>query len=343
MSRPASARVISTTQRTDTAISKVARAASAGTTRQVANLPSQTSLTRNGQAQTSDLESATSARDIQLSSPSNGTAINRPKAAAHIIMSNPEHQGLAEKSGGMNGVGSPAAAAQAASIAHKSLLDSKVKNINSPSFMGSRAPVRIPGPASAVSVYHVARAGEEDLGANYQLQQQQQAFAIESGSNIGPPVSNYSSIQDQRQRLRDPSPASKPVPISNSVVTRTSIVPASTKISIPQANMGTPSYSSSTASGGGGGNSGTSGAVYDENGMRIDRTPTDEEITWLWDKVRTCLNKEEQANGGATGNAKVQNGGGGGGVDPGRPPPTMSTKLIDGASLGQYFVVFVSP
>lgn len=33
------------------------------------------------------------------------------------------------------------------------------------------------------------------------------------------------------------------------------------------------------------------GAVFDENGLRIDRTPTDEEINFLWEKVRTCLNR----------------------------------------------------
>lgn len=34
-------------------------------------------------------------------------------------------------------------------------------------------------------------------------------------------------------------------------------------------------------------------AVYDDNGMRLDRTPTDDEINWLWDKVRTCLSKDQ--------------------------------------------------
>ena len=32
--------------------------------------------------------------------------------------------------------------------------------------------------------------------------------------------------------------------------------------------------------------------VYDQNGIRLDRTPTDDEINWLWDKVRTCLNRD---------------------------------------------------
>ena len=37
------------------------------------------------------------------------------------------------------------------------------------------------------------------------------------------------------------------------------------------------------------------GAVYDDNGIRIDRTPTDDEINFLWDKVRTCLSRNSQA------------------------------------------------
>ncbi|XP_063954113.1 centrosomal protein of 126 kDa-like isoform X1 [Lytechinus pictus] len=30
-----------------------------------------------------------------------------------------------------------------------------------------------------------------------------------------------------------------------------------------------------------------------QNGVRLDKTPTDDEINWLWDKVRTCLNTRE--------------------------------------------------
>lgn len=30
----------------------------------------------------------------------------------------------------------------------------------------------------------------------------------------------------------------------------------------------------------------------DMNGVPLDKTPTDAEINWLWDKVRTCLNRE---------------------------------------------------
>ena len=33
-------------------------------------------------------------------------------------------------------------------------------------------------------------------------------------------------------------------------------------------------------------------AVYDTNGVRLDHTPTDDEINWLWDKVRTCLDRD---------------------------------------------------
>ena len=37
-------------------------------------------------------------------------------------------------------------------------------------------------------------------------------------------------------------------------------------------------------------------AVYDTNGMRLDRTPTDDEINWLWDKVRTCLHRDSSSS-----------------------------------------------
>ena len=33
-------------------------------------------------------------------------------------------------------------------------------------------------------------------------------------------------------------------------------------------------------------------AVYNANGIRLDRTPTDEEINVLWDNVRSCLNRD---------------------------------------------------
>ena len=34
------------------------------------------------------------------------------------------------------------------------------------------------------------------------------------------------------------------------------------------------------------------------NGIRLDKTPTDEEINWLWDKVRTCLNTKDEGSDG---------------------------------------------
>ncbi|XP_072018819.1 uncharacterized protein [Amphiura filiformis] len=36
------------------------------------------------------------------------------------------------------------------------------------------------------------------------------------------------------------------------------------------------------------------GAVHNANGLRLDKTPTDAEINWLWDKVRTCLNSRDE-------------------------------------------------
>ncbi|GFR62039.1 centrosomal protein of 126 kDa [Elysia marginata] len=344
VSRPASARVVSSTPKTETAVGRVARATSAGATRQMTVVPSQAS-SRNvqfssGPAQADDEQSATSFPDSQnlptaIPPSPQHSVINRPKAAAHIIISSPEHHTSGEKSSVGAAMASPTSAARGASVAHKSILDSKVKNINNPHALSSRMPVKIPASAPSVSVYHVARAGEENLNNEYQGQHQQQFYTMDNGGYVITHGSDGTIPQEQRQRFREPSPASKRVPISNSVVTRTSIVPASTKISIPQTNMGTPSYSTSMAGGDGRGNGVASGPVYDENGMRIDRTPTDEEITWLWDKVRNCLNKEDPGN--ADSNTPQTNGvagGGGVGMDPGRQPPTMSTKLIDGASLG---------
>ena len=69
-------------------------------------------------------------------------------------------------------------------------------------------------------------------------------------------------------------------------------------------------------------------AVYNENGMRIDRTPTDEEINSLWDTVRTCLDnsptcsdRKSQMEGSAdTNNSKHT--------------ASLANKYIDGACLG---------
>ena len=74
------------------------------------------------------------------------------------------------------------------------------------------------------------------------------------------------------------------------------------------------------------------GPVYNENGMRIDRTPTDDEINFLWEKVRTCLNRNStsgpvvseppKAAPVATDTAP-------------RQAAPLSNKYIDGASLSQ--------
>ncbi|XP_059143150.1 transcription initiation factor TFIID subunit 1-like [Physella acuta] len=230
--------------------------------------------------------------------------INRPRAAAHIIM-NSESQNHIK--GVTTDQDNNQTTSSHATTAHKSQLEAKVKSINN-NFM-TKVPVRVPASSQGV-VYHAAFDNDELTGLNT------------TNSNTTEP--NYQVIRDEerplnndRSRIRDT--ASRRVAISNATVTRTSIVPASTKISYPQTNTAIPAYST------------TSGknqpvAVYGENGLRIDRTPTDEEITWLWDKVRSCLHKEDSG-----GNKPL----GGPSGDPGsRPPPYLSTKLIDGTSLG---------
>ena len=95
------------------------------------------------------------------------------------------------------------------------------------------------------------------------------------------------------------------------------------KLSIQQNSNGTPTYANIQSE--------HSVPVYDENGLRIDRTPTDEEISFLWDKVRNCLNKEEeqQAQSKNVNHKSASN------VGQVKATPTLSTKIIDGAALGK--------
>ncbi|CAH1225967.1 CEP126 [Branchiostoma lanceolatum] len=42
---------------------------------------------------------------------------------------------------------------------------------------------------------------------------------------------------------------------------------------------------------------GNENEIYSANGLRLDKTPTDDEINWLWDKVRSCLNQRPDRSG----------------------------------------------
>ena len=70
------------------------------------------------------------------------------------------------------------------------------------------------------------------------------------------------------------------------------------------------------------------GAVYDANGIRLDRTPTDEEINWLWDKVRTCLSRQSTMDGGDNPSERS----GSSNAQP-RQTAQLSNKYFDGTSL----------
>ncbi|XP_045197184.2 LOW QUALITY PROTEIN: uncharacterized protein LOC123551937 [Mercenaria mercenaria] len=69
-------------------------------------------------------------------------------------------------------------------------------------------------------------------------------------------------------------------------------------------------------------------AVYNENGLRIDRTPTDDEINFLWDKLRNCLSRNSQATPDG-----VQTDGQTGGS---RQAAPVAHTYIDGNALGQF-------
>lgn len=78
----------------------------------------------------------------------------------------------------------------------------------------------------------------------------------------------------------------------------------------------------------GGNNSKYDGAVYDENGLRIDRTPTDDEINFLWDKLRTCLSRNSQATPDAAQNESH--------TASARQAAPVAHTYIDGNALGQF-------
>ena len=72
------------------------------------------------------------------------------------------------------------------------------------------------------------------------------------------------------------------------------------------------------------------GAAYDSNGIRLDRTPTDEEINWLWDKVRICLSRQSTVDSTAGDNNSERSGSAS--VQP-RQTAQVSNKYIDGTTL----------
>ncbi|XP_012943711.1 uncharacterized protein LOC101861002 isoform X2 [Aplysia californica] len=309
VARPLSAKVTPATQRVDST-QKAHRTASAGTVRTAPSSQTPVLTPSADQNSSNDNSSSSSAKSnlppSHCSSLNTTTSINRPKAAAHIIMS-PDHHAEYKTSTGVSEHSPPSpSSGAAASTAHKSHFEAKVKAVNN-NFM-TKVPVKVP-------------VDGQTNGVVYQTTRVWTSGATSGQTNDygrGDPLAkDTNSQQQQKQALseRGRISASKRVPVSNASVSRTS------KIAIQQANNGIPTYANINN------DNSNKMPVYDENGIRIDRTPTDEEITWLWDKVRNCLTKEDEKNSNKT--ACV-----GSGDQAVRTVPTLSTKIIDGASLG---------
>lgn len=293
------------------------RATSAGPYRQQAAMPEHVQI-RNVQQMSSNSATAnstfdgTNAATNNILSPRSNlpssfvnplatTPIHRPKAAAHIIMSTDVPQVLKESPVG-NGANHAGPV-----TAHKAQLESKIRSVNN-NFM-SKVPVKVPTTAeSNAAIYNVGYAQvERNLNTNVNT------FGTSAGESIQQVVKE-SQHQPTPDKAKSANSGHKRISFGNPIIPKANLLPASTKVTFPYSNGGTPSL--------------TSNAIFNETGMRIDRTPTDDEITWLWDKVRNCLNKE----GGIKNQVYVN-----GGSDLAqRQPPLLSTKLIDGASLGQY-------
>ncbi|CAL1547670.1 unnamed protein product [Lymnaea stagnalis] len=323
--RPFSAKVFSGALKTENVV-KVQRAASAGVTRPSLDDSSAQIQIRNVQQmytgsppfnphENTNTNSFNSRSNLppSFTTPLNTTlpANNRPRAAAHIIMSSEVHPPVKSTANEHENGFVPLNPASVGSTAHKSQLEMKVKAINN-NFM-TKVPVKIPNTTN-INVYHAAYSGKE-LDQNSTKSNQGNQNSAEGNSQILQKEEQQQQNYD-RSRIRDTT--ARRVAISNQTVTQTSIVPASTKMTYPQSNSAVPSYSNVTNN--------APAQVYDENGLRIDRTPTDEEITWLWDKVRNCLQREDSSSKSQITGPSTES--------MHRPPPYLSTKLIDGASLG---------
>ncbi|KAH9519418.1 hypothetical protein Btru_075489 [Bulinus truncatus] len=328
ISRPASAKVVSVSIKNES-VTKVPRAASTGTVWQTPDESAQLQIRNVQQLEDVSAYPADNSRQQEASSvavnsrsnlppsftmPLNTTtpAANRPRAAAHIIMSSEAYHQKRVTLDELNAASGPQSATSAGAVAHKSNLEAKVKSVNN-NFM-SKVPVKVPASSNTNTIiFHAAYSGNDfDQNGN-------KSNHISAGIMEGDGQQSGQELQyNDRSKIRDNT--NRRVAISSQTVIRTSIVPTSTKITYPQTASTLPSYSANA------GNNGTIAPVYDENGLRIDRTPTDEEITWLWDKVRSCLQKEDSGNKNQIGGSSNS--------DPGqRPPPSLSTKLIDGTSL----------
>lgn len=223
--------------------------------------------------------------------PLNTTPIHRPKAAAHIIMSTDTKN---EASKGHT---------DTPSSAYKSHLETKIRPVNN-NFMSKLPTKVVASKESNTVVCNAAYIHNEGIPNSYS--NKAGAHVVAEDSVL--PLSQDLPQQQNYDKPRNAYASLKHVSFSN-------VLPASKKVSYPQPNGGFASFSISSNNVG-----------YEKGGIRIDRTPTDDEITWLWDKVRNCLSKESgnRSNLSANGN----------GDQGSRQPPIFSTKLIDGTTLG---------
>ncbi|XP_076444592.1 uncharacterized protein LOC143282739 isoform X2 [Babylonia areolata] len=219
---------------------------------------------------------------------------SRPKAAAHIIMSGDASTLTSQHGGGGHDSGI---------TAHKSQLDKKVMLINNnfmsrvPMYSSSAVTEATTSAAAAVYTVSGAKAGSNGMHPT------SSAVASDSGNSGMNGHNNKSMIYSQ---------SSEPGRAGRGKST------ASTPHSAPL-----PSHSHF---------SNTSNAynkpIYNENGLRMDRTPTDDEINNLWKNMRTMLDVSE-GKGGPTSSSVATNN-----DQTARQQVQLSHQYIDGAALG---------
>ncbi|KAK7107144.1 mediator of RNA polymerase II transcription subunit 12-like isoform X2 [Littorina saxatilis] len=218
------------------------------------------------------------------------TIAARPKAAAHIIMSG--EAGTAQGNHGNDSTGT------AGITVHKSQLEKKVHLINN-NFM-SRVPVYSPAsspagatttPASTATVYTMSGTRNGTTTAH------------STNCNTNANGLNRTAPQAREQGRGMSGKSAAPA------LHTTTILPSHSHFS----NANNP-YK----------------AVYSENGLRIDRTPTDDEINNLWKHMRTMLDVSDGKGGTSQSSSNNSNN-----TDTAaRTQVHVSHQYIDGAALG---------
>lgn len=136
----------------------------------------------------------------------------------------------------------------------------------------------------------------------------------------GSESANVKSSQNANSSVAAKPPSGSANPAGSSRIPVTSNTKATLRVPEPTTNNQTP-HAQATAK------ARVGEPIFDNNGVRLDRTPTDEEINWLWEKVRTCLSRNSTVSSSQSEQITERTN------SASRQKVPISQKFIDGSSL----------